>query len=434
LKATIKSSDGLKRAIEIEIPADIVDAAFAERYHKYRKEANIKGFRPGKAPLAIIKTKFQEAIRDEVIQELVNDSYPQAIKENGLDVASPPRIPEIDLKEGAPFKYVAEVEVMPVIEKVEYADLTLPKEKIEVKDDELQTVVDYLRKKHSELRTVTRAAQSDDVLTVDLVKLDDPDKILDGDSFENNEVELSSQYTVKELREQLPGMKAGDEKEITVSYPADYSQKKFAGKTVKFKCTVKEVKERILPPMDDSFVKTIGEQGTYLELRLKIRQDLVRQKELDLEKFYHETLRDQILNKNEIPVPQAMVINYLDSMKEDFRKNRQPYDDKTFDMQYGLLAENSLRWDMLMHKLAEQEKIEVLPSDTENWIKGFAERYKMEFDKAKEVLSKSGRNQEIKETILEDKVFDFLKNRAKFVDAPAPEPKKDTTDNSTEEK
>ena len=433
MKAIIKSSDGLKREIEVEVPADIVDAAFAERYHKYRKEANIKGFRPGKAPLAIIKSKFQEAIRDEVIQELVNDSYPQAVKEHDLDVASAPRFPEIDLKEGAPFKYVAEVEIMPVIEKVEYDGLELPKEEIEVKDEEVQTVVDYLRKKHSELRVVDRPAKEDDVLIVNLVKLDDPDKILEGDSFDDNEVELSSQYTVKELREGLPGMKAGDSKEITVSYPDDYSQKKFAGHTIKFKCTVKEVKERLLPPEDDSFVQTIGEQGTFLELRLKIRQDLVKQKELDLKKFYQERLRDQIIDKNQVPIPQAMVLNYLESMKEDFRKNNQPFEEKTFEMQYGLLAENALRWNMLMHKLTEQENIEVLPSDTENWIKGFAERYKMEFDKAKEVLSQSGRNQEIKETILEDKVFDFLTNRAKLVDAPRPEPEKDTPDKTTEE-
>ncbi|UCD17168.1 MAG: trigger factor [Candidatus Zixiibacteriota bacterium] len=433
MKSTIKSSDGLVREIEIEVPTNTVDAAFAETYHKYRKEATIKGFRPGKAPLTVIKSKFQAAVHDDVLQELVNKSFPAAIREHKLDVASTPTFPTLDLKEGRPFIYIAKVEVMPEIDAVDCGGLTLPQMEIEVSDGEVDTVVDYLRKKHADLRPVNRPAEKDDILIVDLVKLEDVDRVLEGDRFNDNEIDLSSQYTVSEFREILPGVNAGEEREVAVQYPPDYSDERFAGKSIKYLCKLKEIKERMLPPADDVFAKKTGEVETVLELRLKIREDLKKQKELDLRKFYRDQIRRQILEKNLVPIPEAMIKNYLDALVEDFKKKKQAYDPDKVTEQYRPMAVNTLRWSMLMDRLAKAEKIEVLQSDTENWIRSFAEGYNMEYDKAREMLAGSGRIQQIRETILEDKLFDFLLAKVTYVTAEAAE-QQEVKNDVTEEK
>ncbi len=415
MKSVIKSSNGLVRELEIEIPAETVDAAFAETYQKYRREAKIPGFRPGKTPLNVIRSRFGDAIRDDVLEELIKKSYPQAIKEQNLNVASYPNIPEYELNEGAALKYVARVEVMPEVEKVEYDGLNLPDEKIEISDIEVNSVIDYLKKKHAELRPVERAATADDILVMDLIKLDDPDKILKGDQFSDNEVDLSSSMTVKEFREGLAGLKAGDEKEVTVNYPPDYSDEHFAGKTLKYLCKIKGVKERVLPEENDALAKLVGGAETLLELRLKIREDLKKQRENDQDKWKRNEVVQQILEKNPVPIPEAMAQNYLDSVIEDYKKNYEKFDEKVIRERYHPVAVKALRWNFLSNRLAELEKIEVLPLDTENWIKRFADNYQMDIEKAKEVLGKSGRVKEIRDSILEDKIFDFLFSKVAYL-------------------
>lgn len=432
MKSEIKSADGLVREIEIEVDAETVDAAFAEAYKKYSKEAKIKGFRPGKAPMSVIKSKFGDAIRDEVLDELMEKSYPEAVKEQDLRVASAPMIPpNIELKEGSPLKYTAKVEVLPEIEKINIEGLQLPEIEVEVRDPEVDAVVDYLRKKHAEIRPVEREAKEDDIIFADLTKTDDPDNVLEGDSFSDIEIDLASDITVKEFKDSLPGIKPGEEREVSVSYPADYNNKMLAGKSLKYLCKVKEVRERVLPPENDAFAKQVDEEiETVLEMRMKIREDLKRQKEMDHSKWKSNEIQRQFLDKNQIDVPEAMIERYINGMIEDFQKQKKEIDEKTAREQYRPVAVNSIRWTILTAKLAIDENIEVLPEDTEKWIKRFADNYNMDMEKAREVLSKSGRIQEIRDSILDEKILDFLITKVTYI--PQEDFKKDN--NITEEK
>jgi len=415
LKSEIKSSNGLVREIEIEVPAETVDKAFAEQYRKYQKEAKIKGFRPGKVPKNIIKTKFYDLIKSDVLQDLVGKSYPEAVREHDLKVASPPDFPGIDIQEGSDFKYTAKIEVMPEIEKVDYSGIVLSKEEIDVRDTEVDAVVDHLRRKSAEFRTVDREASKEDTVVLDLVVVDDPDKSVEAGDFENIELDLSSEMTVKEFPEVLVGIKAGEEREVPVSYPEDFSNKTLAGKSIKYLCKVKEVKEKVLPEINDAFAKANGNSETVLEMRLKIRDDLKKQKEMEHKQWEKQEVRRQIVEKNNIDVPDAMVVKYLESVMEDMKRRNEPFDPKLVLEQYRPMAEESIKWNLLMERLSELEKIEVLPSDTENWIKGFAENYKMEADKAKQMLAQTGKLQEVRDTILEEKVLELILTKAEYV-------------------
>ncbi len=415
MKSEIKSSDGLKREVEVEIPVDRVDAAFSKQYNKFRKQAKIKGFRPGKAPLTMIKSIYADSVRGEVFQELVSESYPDVIKEHSLKVASQPDFPKFDLKEGQPMTYTVAVEIMPEIENVNYDGLQLPDDKIEVRDSEIDAVVEYLRKKQAEIRKVDRPATEEDILLVDLEKIDDPDNALKEKEFKDYEVELGGGYTVKEFKEGLAGTKAGDSKEITVLYPEDYSVDFLKGKKIKYLCKIKEVKERILPPENDAFARSQGNVATMLELRLKIREDLKQQKKMDQFQWRKEEIRRQMLEKNKIDIPESMRESFIDSIVEEYKEKERTFDEAEVRKQYRPLAEDGIRWNLLYDRITETENIEVLPADTENWIKGFAEKGNLDIEKAREMLSKSGKIGEIRNTILEDKLFQFLISKAELV-------------------
>ncbi|MEW5924066.1 MAG: trigger factor [Candidatus Zixiibacteriota bacterium] len=415
MKSEIKSSDGLVREIEVEIPADMVDAAFSEQYKKYQKEAKIKGFRPGKVPMSVIKSKFYDLIRGEVLQDLVGKSYPQVVREHKLKVASAPDFSDMDIHEGSPLKYIAKLEVMPEIEKIDFEKIVLPKEEIEVRDAEVDAVVEYLRKKKADIKKIDRAATKNDILVLDLTVMDDPAKLLETDKFDDIELDLSSEVTVKEFRETLDGAKVGDEREVRVNYPEDFSNTRLAGKSIKYLCKIKEVKEKILPEANDAFAKAHGESETMLEMRLKIRGDLKKQKEMDHRQWERGEVRRQVVERNKIPIPGAMIEKYLESIMEDMKKRNEPFEEKAVQVQYRTIAEDSIRWNLLMDKLAELEKIEVFPSDTENWIKSFAENYKMEVDKAKQMLAQSGKLPEVRDNLLEDKVIDHILSKAEYV-------------------
>ena len=311
--------------------------------------------------------------------------------------------------------YTVAVEIMPEIENVNYDGLQLPDDKIEVRDSEIDAVVEYLRKKQAEIRKVDRPATEEDILLVDLEKIDDPDNALKEKEFKDYEVELGGGYTVKEFKEGLAGTKAGDSKEITVLYPEDYSVDFLKGKKIKYLCKIKEVKERILPPENDAFARSQGNVATMLELRLKIREDLKQQKKMDQFQWRKEEIRRQMLEKNKIDIPESMRESFIDSIVEEYKEKERTFDEAEVRKQYRPLAEDGIRWNLLYDRITETENIEVLPADTENWIKGFAEKGNLDIEKAREMLSKSGKIGEIRNTILEDKLFQFLISKAELV-------------------
>ena len=414
MKAEIKQVEDLIRELSVEVPAETVSAKMEEMFRDVRREANLKGFRKGKAPMDMIRRIYGDQVKLDAAEEIIKSTYTDVVRENTLKVASYPQVTDLKYEDDGRLTYTATVEVFPEIEKVTFDDLKLVADDVEVKDEEVDDVVEMLRKRHSDVREVEREAKEEDTIALDIEVLSDPGKVLDTDRFENTEVDLSNKMTVKEFKEAIPGMKAGDSKEIEVAYADDYPDQVFAGSTLKYKATVKAVKERILPPVNDAFAKTVGQGETALELRMKIREQITQQKNDERNRGFKNQVIQQVCEKNEVPIPKAMVNEYLDNVVKNFKNQ---YGDKDVDeaeikKNYEPVGIVNIRWNMLMHQLANQEKIEVLPSDTENLINRFAENYQTTPEKAKEALQQSGNIADLKESILEDKVIDFLVNKA----------------------
>lgn len=413
----VVAKEGLRRELTIVVPVEIVDAAFGKIYKELQKKAEIKGFRPGKAPVNIIRSRFKGEATAEVIDELVQKYYAEAIREKNLEPAGNPILSKVDVDEGKPLNFTIGIEVLPTIDTIQYDNLTLPEVKIEVPDTEVDHLIDHLRKATAELRSVERPATVSDILICDIEAIGGETAVLGGQALPNQEIDLSHEHTLPEFKAGLVGARREETKEIIVKYSDDYSDQQFAGKSVTYKMAVKEIKERILPALDDFFAKQSGMGETLLELRLNVRKRLEEDQRADHLREDKRKIIDQVVGKNQIDVPEVMVESYLKGVIEDLKKHEEQIEEPVIRERYRPLGQNTIRWYLLYHRLAELEKIEVTSEDTENWVKRFAESYKMEIPRAKEVIARSGRGGEIRDGLLEGKVLDLLLAKAARVKA-----------------
>lgn len=407
--------EGLKREVKIEVPKEIVDETYEKFYNQYSKKAKLKGFRPGKVPVKVIRSRFKNEVTADVIDEMVGKYYNEAVKDRKLEPIGDPVVSQIEVDEGKPLTFTVGIEVMPKIEKVTFENLKLHRPKIEVPDEEVDRVIEQLRKQKSEARSVDRPAEAGDLIIADLEAIDEGREVIP-EPLENQEIDLGNELTVKEFRETLAGVKRDEQRDVPVTYAADYPDEKFAGKTITYRVSIKEVKEQILPTLNDDFARQVGGAETLLELRLNIRTHLGRERENDNRKSEKRQLVDQIVEQNAIDIPEVMLESYFKNVFEDLKQNAEKFDEKEVREKYRQAGLNSIRWYLLYHRLSVQESIEVSNEDTENWIKGFSENYQMEIPKAKELLAKSGRAAEIKDGILEEKILEFLTAKAQVTE------------------
>lgn len=412
VKIELKKTEELVRELVIEVPAERVGSEMDKKFADYRKKADIKGFRRGKVPMNMIKSLYGDEVRAMVADELVKSTLNEAVREKELRPAGTPSLTEIDFNEAGDLVYTVKLEIFPEPEEISLTNLKVSNEDPVVADEEVNEISELYRQRFAETRVVGREVKEDDIVVCDLAKKSDPRKVIDQDRFEAVEIDLSKGVTVKEFRDNLPGMKAGDRRDIEVTYADDYPEEKFRGARIVYDCTVKEVKEKLLPEFDDALAKRTQQAETALELKLKIRKDLEQEKQDVIRNKQRGELIRMLCEENPVPVPDGLVEEYLDAMVKDYKTKFPDADEQEIRSGYRDNSINTIRWNLLYHQLAEQEKIEVSPADTENWIKGFAAANDMDVERAKLVLSKSGRVGNVRESILEQKVLDFLASKA----------------------
>lgn len=412
MKVEVKAGDGLKRQVLVELPAEKVNAELDSQYREKRKNTTLKGFRKGKAPLETIRSLFKDEVKIAAADNLIRMTYNEAVREAKLKVATPPSVSAPDFTDEGGLIYTAEVEIFPDLGTVKFDGLKVTPQEVKVTDKDVDEIVDLYRQQHSDLKEVDRAAGEKDVILADLKKLEDPKKIMKEDIFEGVEIDLAKPQTVREFKVGLTGLKVGEEKEIEVTYADDYTDPRFAGASIKYLAKITGVKERLLPEFNDGLAKQTGMAETVLEFRLKIRKQLEKErKDVERNRLKQETIK-QLIEKNEFDIPESMLTEYLDAAVQDVKKQYPDANEEEVRQSYQEPGKSQMRWNFLYHELAEQEKIEVLPSDTENWINGFAQSNNVTPEQAKQLLAQDNRSRNLIESLLEEKVLDFLLGKA----------------------
>jgi trigger factor len=425
LKVNVTEEKAWKRVLEIEIPVEKVNGEFDTVYLEYQRKAKIPGFRPGKAPLELIKKRYKDKVTKDVLENLLPEAYQEAVKQTNLIPLTLPLLKDIEFQSASGgLKFKAQIEIRPEIEPKDYKGLQLRRKIIQITETHVQNALTYLQDKNAELHSVDREVKDGDFLVVDL------EETAEGEAknkkkTENQTIWLKKENLLTEFYRGFSGAKAGEEKEIEALYPQDYFEKNLAGKIIKYKAKIKEVKEKILAEINDDFAKSLGEYKSLEELKSKIKEDLKIKAKQDEEKDLANQVMKQVVENNTFEVPESLLDLYLDSVVEDFRKTYKKVDEEKIREQYRELGLARIRWEFIRQEIAKKEKIEVTKEEIDKWVENFAKTNSLELKQAKEFIAQNKKIENIKDTILEDKVIDFILNNSKIKEEIIKEPKQE---------
>jgi trigger factor len=422
MRVNVEEISPIKRKMNIELPEDRVTKEVDSFYKELNRKAKIKGFRPGRVPRNILERHFKDYVKTEVIQKLIQESYPQALAEANLHPVSNPLIDPGEVEGGKPFQYAATIEIKPDIKLEGYIGLKIEGKKEAVKEEEVAERLKNLQNLHAQLKTIPnpRPVQSGDFVILDYEASMDS-KPLDEGKATDFTIEVGTGRFIPQFEERLVGLKPEEEKEIEISFPEDYGYKKWAGKTVSFHVKIKEIKEKILPMLDDEFAKDLGDYSSLEDLKLKLREEIEKEKKLMLDRQLKDQIVDQLLQSNPFDVPESLVEEQAHTLVSDTKmrlaaqgadfKNLGISEEKLHE-EYREMAQKQVRTFLILEKIADQEGITVTEGEAEDRLREISERVHQKFDVVKRYYEKNGLIPEVKAGIMSEKVLNFLLEKA----------------------
>lgn len=421
----------------IEIGGEEFEAAVQKAYLKQRSKINVPGFRKGKAPRKIIEGMFGSGVfYEDAINELYPKAYAEAVEQEKLDVVSWPNVEVVEAgKDGLTFK--ATVTVRPEVKLGEYKGLTAEKEEVKITDEDIDNELKPYINRASRMVTVEREAQNGDTVVIDFEGFKDGVPF-DGGKAEGHSLELGSGAFIPGFEDQLVGTKAGDEKDVNVTFPEEYHAEELAGKPVVFKVKVHEVKEKRLPTIDDEFAKDVSEFDTLEAFRKDLADKLTQRREAQAKRAFEAAIMEQVMDNMEVEIPDAMVAYETDQMVEDMARRVQaqgiPFEQymamtgMTIDIvrsQATAAAMERVRRDLALGAVVAAENIEISDEDLEAEYKRLADEYHMELDQVKAAAPA----EDVKKGLALQKAEQVIYDSAKVGKAPA----KKTTKKKAEE-
>lgn len=426
MNVDIEELSKVKRRMKVEIPVDAINAALDEAYRELNKTAKVDGFRKGKTPRHILEKRYCEGVEAEVIQKLVPDYYIKAVEHTKLHPVANPAIEEsaLKLKKGQPLTFSASVEVRPDFELAQYKGLEVTDEKVEVTDEDMEEAIKEVRTMHSTLETVDedRPAVKDDFVVIDFEGFIDG-VAFDGGKANNYPLQLGSGKFIEGFEDQLIGAKKGDEKDVTVKFPSDYKNDKLAGKDAVFKVKVGELKKQVLPELDDELAKDLGMGDTVDALKSRIKEDILEAKKRELESRQKAQIIKTLAENNKFDLPPSMVEeeyramlvhHYQEMMRSGLTPQQAGFDMKEFEARFKPIAEDRVRTSLVVSAIAEKEKIEATDEDLQKFIRNLSIHSGKSVREIMELYQKrEGGISELREGVIEEKVFDLLIAEAK---------------------
>ena len=412
----------IKKKISFEIPWEEVKKELDTAYRTVGKKAKIKGFRPGKTPRHILETYFKEDAEGEAVSNLVQRSFEEAIQANNLMPVARPQIEQSGIQADKSFTYSATVEVEPVIEPQGYTGLELQKEDTAVTDRDVDVRLEELRNMYSSLKDVEagRAVQAGDFLLIDFEgKLDgETRKELTETGFR---IEVGSKRLVPGFEDALVGLKQGESKEFTVKFPDDYHVKEFAGKDITFHATVKDIKVKVLPDLDEKFVKNFDKYDSMEALRTDLRKSLEEDTSARVKSSLQKAINEKLLERNPFEVPEAYVERQIFNMMVEYQRrmvmNGMDPDNAAkvaanLHDQFRDEAARMVRTGILLQRIAETESLAVDDKEVDDRIRETASRYGRDFESMKLSYEKDNLIDRLRDQLLEEKTLDFIESRA----------------------
>lgn len=409
-----------KREIELEIPAENVQKAAEKVARDIARIARIPGFRPGKAPVTLVRRRFADDIQGEVVQSLVPEYLEKALDEKKLVPVTRPEVDQVHFKEGEPLRFRAVFEVLPEFELGDYKNLSVQVDEIEIGDAQVEKALEELRERAATYTPVEgRAAQDGDYVLIKLMGT--PAGGGDPVQADNILCHIGAEETLESFTENLRGAEPGQTKQFETRYPDDFPDPKLAGKTYDYSVSVLSIKEKKLPELNDEFAKeAAGAQGgveTLEELRKKIRENLEAAKEQQQEAQGREKILEALVKQHDFPVPEALIEHQIDVRLERVVRSlaSQGVDPRAVDVDWVSLrgkqrerAVDDVKAELLLDRIATEEKIDATEEDVEKEIAALAEHSGESATALRARLTKQGALDRIKSKLRSDKAVAWL--------------------------
>jgi trigger factor len=411
------------REIEIDVPAEEVSKAFRDTTRKYQKLARIPGFRPGKVPETVIRRRFANDIRKEVIDHLLPERFNQAVRDLGVAPVGQPQVTELTVEDGAPLHVKAAFEFVPDFSIDDYQNVTVPKPPVEVTDEELAHELEQLRQSRATIEPVEedRALADGDWAQISYHGQMEGDADAAPVVGEDTLVEIGGEDTVAAFTDALRGAKPGQELKAEVIYPADYSDPKLAGKTGSFDIEVKAIKKRTVPDLDDDFARELGEYANLAELEARVREHMTARKRRAVENETKDRLFAALIDRYPFPVPESLVQERIDSRldrglralaaqgmapsnmrKLDFGRLRSAQRD-------GAIAE--VKTSVLLDRIAREENVAISDEELDQQLQMLAVQTREPLETLRSRLTADGGLARIREQLKREKTANLLYGR-----------------------
>jgi trigger factor len=410
-----------QKNLTIEIPSEIVDAEIDRVARGYSKQAKLPGFRPGKAPAGIIKQRFRDQILHDVMQGLIPRAIEDALQERGVEPVDTPDIKDVALHEGQPLKFTAAFETVPAFDPGDLSTITLRPQSTLVDPQAVEQTLQRLRERAARVEPVEgRPAAEGDSLVLDLERRDPNGET---DRHENVTVEIGGRANPPGFDANLVGLNAGDQKTFDVHFPADYVVEELRNTDVVYSITVKEIRQRVLPELDDEFAKDLGEFDTLDALRERVRADLQREAEVSVKRQLRNDLMRQLAGRVTFELPSSLVDREIDRRLEEFarRLTEQRIDPREANIDWAQFREaqreaarEAVASALVLDELARRETLTVLPEDVDKEIEQFATRAGRTPAAIRAQLEKDGGISRLYAGLRREKAVDFAMTRAKM--------------------
>jgi trigger factor len=443
MKVNVEDVSSVKKILHIEIPKETVGAELDSAYLNLKKNAKVKGFRPGKAPRSVLERLYKKDVQADVSSRLIQTSFADALKETELKIISTPQVDPPELNAGSDYAYDATVEVKPELENLEIKGLGLKRTNYQVGEEEMQAQLSMLQQNMTKQIKIEedRPIQVDDFVLIDYEGFKDGQPFEETARTENFSLQVGSGHIATDFDDNLIGKKAGDYVEFDVAFPKDYHNEKLKDLTIQFQVDVKEIRKQEIPELNDDFAKSMGQFESLENLKNVIKENLAEGYEKRIEQELNEQIFKQIIEKTEFELPDAMVDFELENIVADTERRFQYQNTSMEEVgltreklqeQYRGTAEQQVRRQIILGKVIEQEKLELSDEELDAGYADMAKNFNQPLEQIKSFYDQNkDRLDFFKHALLEKKAIKLIIENSDVEDV---EPEKETPDDKKSDK
>lgn len=434
---TVENLEKSMAKITITVDADAFEEAMVKSYNKNKKNISIQGFRKGKAPRKMVEKLYgPEVFYEDAANFAIPDAYEEAAKESGLEIVSRPEIDVVEIEKGKDFVFIATVAVKPEVTLGDYKGIEVEKKTVKVMAADVNAEIDKVREQNSRMITVeNRGIKKDDTAVIDF------EGFVDGEPFQGGKGEdyslvIGSHSFIDTFEDQLVGKKAGEEVDVNVTFPEEYHEASLKGKPALFKVTVKEIKKKELPKLDDEFASEVSEFETLKEYKASVKKNLTERRKEEAKREKENEVVEKVVENITVELPEPMIDEQTQQMIQEFagRLSSQGLSFDQYMQMTGMTAdalmgqmkpeaEKRIRTRLALEAIVDAEKIKATAKDIDKEIENMANMYQMEVDKIKEMIGDAEKEQ-IGKDLAVQKAVDFVVKNAVEVE-PAEEDKEE---------